>query len=61
MLKALRSRLGTNLHDNLEHEDVLMNKLNENNMAKKTLELKIDESSLKVPTVEVDHPISLMD
>jgi len=27
MLKALRSRLSSNVHDKLEHEDVLMNRL----------------------------------
>ena len=27
MLKALRARLNTNVHDKLEHEDVLMDKL----------------------------------
>ena len=61
MLKALRTKLHTNVHENLEHEDVLMNKLNEQLQKKKTLELKIDESTLKVTTVEGDYPNSAMD
>jgi hypothetical protein len=53
MLKALRNRLGANVHDKLGHEDVIMNRLQESAQKKlSTLELRVEESTTKVPTAE---------
>jgi len=64
MLKALRSRLSSNVHDKLEHEDVLMNRLSncddiESGLKKSAIELKVADKQgtelrdpNKVPTAE---------